>query len=299
MSLVKLPPLGHAVSREDREIDGRKVQMYPNWVAPDFFTTMNIPMVLGRSFYPGEKNAVIVSQSLARRQWPGQNPVGKPVGQLVAGDEQKDIVVGVAGDARINALSDDDAVEQYWPMQQDDMPDMTIIVRTAGASDSLPPVAKTISESLDAKLFPEIRQVKMLYHENIKAVEQVALVVSLVGLTAVSMAGIGIIGLVAFTVSQRTKEIAIRLALGARPAAVLATVLRQFSWPVALGLLAGTGFAAAGSKVLRKALFGVSNLDPAGYAGALCVLALIVIVAALLPARRALRLDLAKILHYE
>jgi predicted permease len=299
VSLVKLPPLGHAVSREDREIDGRKVLMYPNWVAPDFFKTMSIPMVLGRSFYPGEKHAVIVSESLARRQWPGQNPVGKPVGQLVAGDEQKDIVVGVAGDARINALSDDDAVEQYWPMQQDDMPDMSIIVRTAGASDSLPPVAKAISESLDAKLFPEIRQVKMLYHENIKAVEQVALVVSLVGLTAVLMAGIGIIGLVAFTVSQRTKEIAIRLALGARPAAVLATVLRQFSWPVALGLVAGTGFAAAGSKVLRKALFGVSNLDPAGYAGALCVLSLIVIVAALLPARRALRLDLAKILHYE
>jgi ABC-type antimicrobial peptide transport system permease subunit len=80
---------------------------------------------------------------------------------------------------------------------------------------------------------------------------------------------------------------------------VLAAVLKQFSLPVLLGLVAGTGFAAMSSKVLRKALFGISNLDPASYAGAIVMLVAIIIIAMLLPARRALKLDLAKTLHYD
>ena len=295
VALVKLPPLGHTVSRARREINGHVVLMYPNWVEPGFFNTMGIPLKMGRTFYPGERHAVIVSESMARQQWPGQNPVGQQIGD----GETKDTIVGVAGDAHINALSDDDAVEQYWPAQIEDMPGMVVMARAVGEPGSLAPTVKTISESLDPKLFPEIRQLKLLYHENVSVVEKMAMAVSLVGMVAVTLAGIGIIGLVAFTVSQRTKEIAIRIALGAKPVAVLGAVLRQFSWPVALGLLLGTGFAAAGSKLLRVGLYGVSNLDPASYAGAIVVLLAIVLAAALLPARRALRLDLAKTLHYE
>jgi ABC-type antimicrobial peptide transport system permease subunit len=205
----------------------------------------------------------------------------------------------VVGNARINALSDDDATEQYWPAQQDDMPGMVVIARTSGAPDRLPPIVKSISESLGPKLFPEIRQLKLLYRENVGGIEKTAMVVSLIGMVAVLIAGIGIIGLVAFTVSQRTKEIAIRIALGAKRAQVLAAVLRQFTWPVVLGLAMGTGVAAAATKILRKALYGINNLDPLSYVGAVGVLMMIVAVAALLPARRALHLDLAKTLHYD
>jgi predicted permease len=295
VSLVKLPPIGHAVSRERREFNGHAVLMYPNWVEPGFFKTMNIPLLTGRTFYPAEKNVVIVSESMARQQWPGQNPLGQ---KLEDGDT-KDIVVGVVGDAHINALSDDDATEQYWPAQQDDMPGMTVMVKTGGEPGSLAPTIKAISENLDPTVLPEIRPTKLLYHENVSQIEQVAAVVSLIGMVAVSLAGIGIIGLVAFTVSQRTKEIAIRIALGAKPSAVLSAVLRQFRWPVVVGLAVGAGSAAAASRLLRVALYGVSNLDPAGYVGAIAVLLAIVIIAALLPARRALRLDLARTLHYD
>jgi predicted permease len=295
VSLVKLPPLGHTVSRLRREVDGRAILVYPNWVEPGFFQTMGIPLLTGRTFYPGEKNAVVVSESFARWQWPGRSPLGQQMGDGAT----KDVVVGVVGNARINALSDDDATEQYWAAQPDDMPGMVVIARTAGAPDSLPPIVKSISESLDPRLFPEIRPLKALYQDNISPVGKVAMVVSLIGMVAVLLAGVGIIGLVAFTVSQRTKEIAIRIALGARRAQVLAAVLRQFAWPVVVGLVAGTGIAAAASKVLRKALFGVNNLDPLSYAGALCILGAMLALAALLPARRALRLDLAKILHYD
>jgi predicted permease len=295
VSLVKLPPLGHVVDNSHTEINGRVVVVYPNWVVPGFFAAMGIPLKTGRTFFSGEKHAVIVSESFARQQWPGQNPLGQQMGD----SKTKDIVVGVAGDAHINALSDDDAAEQYWPAQPDDMPYMVVIVRAAGEPGSLTPAIKSISEGLDPKAMPEIRQIKLLYRENVSGLEMIASAVSAIGLAAVCLAGIGLIGLVAFTVSQRTKEIAIRVALGARPGAVLAALLQQYTWPVALGLLVGGSCAAFASRLLRVGLYGVSNLDPASYAGAIGTLVIIVLVAALLPARRALRLDLAKTLHYE
>ncbi len=295
VSLVKLPPLGHTVDNSHTDINGRVVIIYPNWVDPGFFATMEIPLKTGRTFLSGESHVVIVSESFARQQWPGQNPLGQQIGD----GKTKDTVVGVAGDAHINAVNDDDATEQYWAAQPDDMPGMVVIVRAAGEPGSLTPAIKSISEGLDPKAMPEIRQIKLLYREDISRLEMIATAVSAVGIAAVCLAGIGLIGLVAFTVSQRTKEIAIRIALGARPGAVLAAVLHQYTWPVALGLLAGGSLAAFASRVLRVGLYGISNLDPASYAGAIVVLVAIVFAAALLPARRALRLDLAKTLHYE
>ncbi|WP_109487300.1 ABC transporter permease [Occallatibacter savannae] len=295
VALVRLPPLGHTISNSTTQINGRTVTIYQNWVEPGFFTTMRIPLITGRDFMRGEKRAVIVSESFARQQWLGQNPLGKEIGEGAA----KDTVVGVAGDAHINALNDDDAAEQYWSAQPDDMPGMVVIARASGEPGSFTPAIKSISQSLDPKTLPEIRQIKLLYRESVSHLELIATAVSAVGIVAVAMAGIGLIGLVAFTVSQRTKEIAIRIALGARPAAVLAAVLRQFSWPVLLGLIAGTVAAGFGSRLLRIVLYGVSNLDPIGYAAALIVLAAIVAIAALLPARRALRLDIARTLHYD
>ena len=233
---------------------------------------------------------------MARREWPGRNPIGQ---QLPNGDA-RDTVVGVVGDAHVNAVNDDDAVEQYWPAQQSDMPDMVVMVRAAGEPDNLPPMIKGISESMDAKLFPEIRQIKVLYRDSVlDLIENIAKAVTLTGLLAVLLAAVGIIGLVSFSVSQRMKEIAIRMALGAGKAQLLTAVLRHFGWPVAIGIAAGAGIAAAASRVLRIALYGVSNLDPASYAAAILVLMAILSLAALLPARRALRLDLAKTLHFD
>jgi predicted permease len=292
VSLVKLAPLGHKVARIDTDIHGSKVAIFPNWVGAEFFRTMGIPFRMGRNFHPGEKNAVIVSESLARKQWPGENPLGKPYWENAT-------VVGVVGNARINALNDGDSMEIYQAAQPADMPEMVVMIKSVGDLDSLTPMAKSIVVSLNPKLFPEIRPLKAAFRTDMEQLEHVASAVTLIGLVAGSLAGVGILGLVAFTVSQRTKEIAIRIALGAKKVQVLSAVLGQFAWPVALGLLAGCGVAAATSKVLRRVLFGVSNLDPASYTAAILALAAIVGVAALLPARRALRLDLAKTLHYD
>ena len=299
VALVKLPPMGHTIARMDVQIHGRAVAIFPNWIEPGFFRTMNIPLLLGRDMLPGERHVTVVSESMARRQWPGEDPIGKQLPIDKPADGVRDTVVGVAGNARVNALSDDDAVEQYWPATEDDMPDMSMVVKVAGAQESFVPQVKAVAESLDPKIFAEIRPLQSLFAESVSTVERLAMVVGLIGLTAVLLAGVGIVGLVAYAVSQRAREMAIRLALGARRAQVLAAVLRQFAAPVLLGLLAGVGIAAAFSRVLRKVLYGVSNLDPAGYGGAILALLLIVSIAGLLPARRALRLNLAQLLHAE
>ena len=148
----------------DEDINGHQVPIYPNWVDAGVLSNHGHSDAAGADFLSGREECGDRERSRWRgEQWPGQNPIGQ---QLPNGDA-KDIVVGVAGDAHVNALNDDDAVEQYWPAQQEDMPEMVVMVRTAGEPDSLPPMIKAISESLDAKLFPEISQMKLLYHDNV------------------------------------------------------------------------------------------------------------------------------------
>jgi len=294
VALSKISLLGNGYTAYMTEdIGGHAVNIYPNWVDTEFFKTMEIPLLRGRNFRPGETHAVIVSDSLARKLWPGQEALGQKFG------DQKDLVVGIAGNARIKALNDGDAVEVYWAMQPSDMAAMTLLVKTAGAPDELPPMMKSIVETLDPKLFPYVWLLKSGFRDYTKILENTALGVSVLGMMAVLLASVGIIGLVAYAVSQRTKEIAIRLALGARPMHVLSVVLRQFLIPVLAGAVVGAMITAGVSQFLHKILFGISNLDPVGYAGGILVLIAIAAAAALLPARRALRVDPMSALHEE
>jgi predicted permease len=297
VALSQLPMLGNgATSYMTVDIGGRPVNIYPNWVDPEFFKTLGIPLLRGRNLLPNEPNAVIVSESLARKQWPGVDALGK---RLWPDGSNKDIIVGIVGNARIKSMSDSDAVEAYWPVQLANLPAMTVVVKSAGEPGAQLAQARVIVETLNPKLFPYIWLLKTGFRRNAEGLEKVAMIVSLLGLVAISMAGIGIIGLVAYSVSQRTKEIAIRLALGAKRFHVIAAVLKQFCWPIVIGTIAGVATAAATSKLLRKFLFGIGNLDPLSYAAAITVLVVLVGLAAVTPVRRALLLDLARTLHYE
>lgn len=297
VALSEMPLLGQGLTASmSVTIHGMPVTIYPNWVGPEFFRTMGIPLLRGRTFLPHEQNAVIVSESFAARQWPGEDPIGKPMWR---DGDNKDVIVGVVGNARIKALNDNDATEAYWPVAPDKLPGMTLVVKTMGDPESNLQQTKAIVENLDPKLFPSIWTLKSGFRRNSDGLEKVAMVVSLLGFVAVAMAGIGIVGLVSYAVSQRMKEIAIRLALGAKRLHVLSAVLRQFYWPIALGTIAGVGATAAVSRFMRKFLFGVGNLDPLSYVTAISVLIVLIGFAAVLPVWRALRLDLARTLHYE
>jgi predicted permease len=301
VSMASNPPLGNRWTVAKANIAGRTVNIHFNNVDPQFFQTMQIPLLRGGSLVRDDPRAIVVSQSLARLQWPLEDPIGKQFRQRVdpAGAPANDIVVGVSGDARLVSPEDSDAVEVYRLAQQDILPAMVVLVRTSGPPEAVARLVASIARSIDPKLFPEAKLLKNSFRQKVQDAGYATMAAGLLSLVAQLLACLGILGVVAYGVSQRTKEIGIRMALGAKPSHILSVVLRQFSVPVGIGLLLGVGGAAALSQFLRGVLYGVSNLDPITYLGAIAVFLVTVALAALLPARRALRIDPLRALRYE
>ena len=294
VSLALSPPLGRRSEIAGLDVDGRAMRVQINRVDPQFFRTMKVPLLRGRNLVRGETHAVIVGESLARAAWPGQDPLGK---KFFMGDD--DTVVGVAGSARLVKLEDSDSVEVYMPLAPADLPATFVLVKTSSAPEDIARSAASAAKAVDPSTFPEVQLMKSGFRQKLRGAESSALAVSVLGSIADLLACLGIVGVVAYAVSQRTREIGIRMALGARPAHILSVVLRQFSRPVAAGLLIGVAGAAALSGLLRGQLYGISNLDPMAYLGAIGVFAVTVAVAALWPARRALRVDPMRALRHE
>jgi predicted permease len=294
VSVARIPPLVNTmVMITSIDVAGRRVLIYPNWVSAEFFETMRIPMLRGRSFHDGEKNAVILSESLARKRWPTEDPIGKQW------EKSNNVVIGVVGNTRAMELNNTDATEIYYPPAADDLPGMSVLVRAAGDPNTLTPTIKAIAGSIDTGLYPTITPLTAGFRKSVSQVEQIATIVSLLGSIAIFLAVVGLLGLVSYAVLQRTKEIAIRLALGADRMEIFTAVLRRFAWPVVVGLVAGVVITAGLSQILRRALYGISGLDPISYMGAMGILLAILAAAALLPLRRAFRLDIARTLHSE
>jgi predicted permease len=293
MSMASNPPLGNRWSVSKTRVDGKAVNIHFNNVDPQFFQTMAIPVLRGRGLERGDKREIVVSESLAKAEWPEENPIGKQF------SDTKDIVVGVVGNARLVSPEDSDAVEAYRLAEDDLMPSMVVLIRTGGPAEALVPTIVSVSKSIDPRRFPEIHLLRISFNQKVAQARYAALTVSVLGAAALLLACLGIVGLVTYAVSQRKKEIGIRMALGAQPAQVLSVVLRQFVSPIVSGLLAGIGGAAALSQILRQELYGLSNFDPAAYAGAVAAFGIAAGLAALLPARRALQVDPMLALRYE
>jgi len=215
------------------------------------------------------------------------------------GDPVDFTVVGVSGSARAVARQDPDAVEAYSLAAAADFPSLVVLARTSGPPEGIVPLMAEAARSLDSRVSPEVQLLKSSFRLRLQSTEYSTLAVSLLGFTALLLACFGIVGLVAYAVAQRTKEIGIRMALGAKPSHVLSVVWRQFSPPVAAGLLWGVTGAAALSQVLRRQLYGVSNLDPVSYLAAVALFVVTVTLAGLWPARRALRVDPMRALRNE
>ena len=294
VSIARIPPLVNTmVMITSIDVADGRIMIYPNWVSPQFFQTMQIPLLRGRTFRESEKNAVILSESLARKRWPSEDPIGKQW------EKSKNVVIGVVGNTRAMELNNTDATEIYYPPNADDFPAMSVLVRAAGDPNMLTLAIKAIAGSIDTGLYPTITPLTAGFRKNVSRVEQIATMVSLLGSIAIFLAVVGLLGLVSYAVSQRTKEIAIRLAFGANRAEIFSAVLRRFAWPVLVGLIAGVATTAGLAQMLRRGLYGISGLDPISYMGAMAILLAVLAAAALLPVRRAFQLDIARILHYE
>ncbi|MDQ2775238.1 MAG: ABC transporter permease [Acidobacteriota bacterium] len=294
VSLVLGSPLGNMSIGAEITVDGRQVNIQINHVEPEFFRTMRIPLLLGRNLTRGDTHAIVISDSMARAAWPGKDALGRKFTM-----DADYTVVGIAGNARLTDLQDSDSVEVYFPVEAGDLPSLSVLVKTVGPPENIAGRAASIAKSIDNRVFPEVQLMRNMFRQKLHGAEYSALSVSLLGVVALLLTCIGVVGLVAYAVSQHTKEIGIRMALGAKPSDVLAVVLRQFSHPVAVGLVVGVSGAALLSELLRRVLYGISHLDPAAYLAAIALFVVTISLAALLPARRALRVDPMLALRYD
>jgi predicted permease len=295
VALSSIPPLGGSVETTGTEIAGRQVAIHVSRVSPQFFQTMGIPLLRGRALQFGETNAIVIGESFARLGWPGKDALGGDF--TTDGTNYK--VVGIVATARLVERQNPDAVEAYFPLNTDNLPGAVVLVKTSGATETLLPAINSLAKSIRTDVLPYTQLLKTSFHQQLESIQSIALVVSGLGTVALLIACVGMVGLVAYSVSQRTKEIGLRMALGAKPTHVLFIVLERLSGIVFIGLLAGVSGAAALSQLLRGELYGVSNLDPLTYLAALGVFLLLAALAALLPARRALRIDPMLALRYD
>ncbi len=287
ITMTSTPPLGNRSSTVGGEKDGKQFPIFLHRVDAAYFQMMGIPVLRGRVFREGEKGVALVSESMARRLWPGQDPLAQWLGE---GDNRL-AVIGVTGNARSLALSDPDAVEQYEPWTEEDLGSMALVVRMAGSVEGRAgDVARAVRE-VDSVVTPSVQTMREAFARQVESSGKVALAASGLGFVALALAGFGIAGVVSFEASRRMKEIGIRMALGAKPLDVMRAVGQRFVLPVGVGLVLGAAGAAGLSQLLRKELYGVSPLDPLAYAAALALFATMAAAAVVGPARKALSAD--------
>lgn len=287
VSVTSTPPLGGLKVMAALQHDGRPLDVYIHQVDPQYLSTMKIPLLRGRNLVDGDDRGIVVSESLARRRWPDRDPLGE---LLKIGDEAL-TVVGIAGNARSLAIRDPESVELYRLVREGDLTGLAVVARTAGPTAALASAFSAAANGVDPNFKPQVQLLKDQFDQSVRDIESGALAVSVLGVIALAVACLGVVGLVAYSVAQRTKEIGIRLALGAQSRHILRSLSRQFLGTIIGGLVLGVLGAAGLAQLLRRELYGLSTIDPIAYISAIVLFLFAVGLAALWPARRALRVD--------
>ncbi|MFI4942123.1 MAG: ABC transporter permease [Burkholderiales bacterium] len=274
-------------------------------VTPDYLRVMRIPLKRGRMLSEADDanapRVALVSESTARLVFPGEDPIGRHV-QFGGRDEKQPwaTIVGVVGDVQQYGLDHAPTPQSYAPQAQDVSFGYSLFVRTTRSAASLEPELRAIFRGLD-KTQPVQPLVPLETYLRGSLAERRFTLALLAGMGALGllMAAVGAYGVVSYAVSLRTREVGIRMALGAQSAELLAMVMRQGLWLAAAGL--GVGFAAslALTRVLSSLLFEVHPMDPAAFLAVAALLAAVVLAATWLPARRATRVNPLVALRYE
>jgi predicted permease len=263
-------------------------------VTPGYFGTLNIPILRGRDFteFDGENSApaVIVNEAMAKLLWPGQDALGKRFALVIAPTLFQ--VVGVVGTTVVNQIGEDPQPIAYFPMRQQYSPFATLIVRTTGNPEALLGAVRTQVQQLEKNLaFTSAQTVQEVLGQGLWASRMGAALLGLFGALALILASIGIYGVLAYSVAQRTGEIGLRMALGAQPRQVLQLVLKQGMFLALIGAFVGVLVALPVARLAAELLYGVSAADPLTYAGISLLLMGVALLACYVPARRATRID--------
>src|SRR6266508_3655569 len=278
-----------------------------NIVEPGYFATMKMPLVAGRDFTDTDgataPAVVIVNETAAQRLWPGQRAIGKTLIQQTglpgAGATRTLTVVGIARDAKYASLGDEPTTFVFVPLQQQYRSRMTIVARASHGQRLATDIRRLL-----ASMNPNLPVVTSQTLEDFTAIglvpQRVAASVSgSLGIVGLLLAAIGIYGVTAYMVTSRTREIGIRVALGAQRGAVVRMVLRQGMTLALIGVGVGLLLAAGASRLLGSLLFGIGPTDPIAFGGAAALFCAIGLVACYVPARRATEIDAMEALRYE
>jgi predicted permease len=281
-----------------------------NAVGSGFFHTMGIPIVAGRDFNENDTASApkvgILSESLARKAFPGQNPIGKRFLAHFHPSEGKpgDLieVVGISGDTRYWSLKQDPVGMFYQPYQQTPNLDFgaTYEVRTSLSPASVAPSLRKAVQSIDPDLpLQEIRTQQGQIDASMQQERIIAALTASFGVLALVLASVGVYGVMAYSVAQRTSEIGIRMALGARPREVFTMVLREATWMALVGIACGIGATLLSTHLVTSLLYGLHPNDPRILATSALLLALIGLVASWVPARCAAAVEPMQALRHE
>ncbi|HLW76607.1 MAG TPA: FtsX-like permease family protein, partial [Bryobacteraceae bacterium] len=266
-----------------------------NVVCPNYFRTMGIPILSGREFTfrdtlhsPG---VTVVTQSFANRYWPNEDPIGKTI--LYGGSNGSRLtVVGVVGDVHTQGLDNQTRRQFFRPYTQDGWPSMSILARTEGApAAAIPSIQRALADTFVDRPVSRPRLMESILQNSTNSRRFPMLLLSAFAAIALLLAAVGIAGVVGHSVTQRTQEIGVRMALGAKATDVLSLMIGgNMAW-VGGGLAIGVAGSLGLTRLLAGLLFNVTPFDPVVIGGVAALLATVALLACYLPARRAAKID--------
>jgi len=273
---------------------------YADYVAAseDYFKALGIPLLHGRLFRERDTadapHVAIISQSLAQATWPNQDPLGKTIefGNM-DGDLRLLTIVGIVGDVRALSLEKPARPTVYVNYRQRPIGgrDFTVVVRAALPPATVLAAGRKILREIDPDVSPELRTFRQVFAASLETRRFNLALIGVFAGTALLLASVGIYGVMAYWVERRTREIGVRMALGAVPGDVLRLVLGHGAWTIAAGVAAGLAGAFILTRTMQSLLFGVSAADPVTFAGVALLLAVVALLASCVPARRATKVD--------
>jgi putative ABC transport system permease protein len=313
VALIDILPLGGSFEAYNFNVEGR-APFAPGQaptadrriVSPNYHETARVPLLKGRLLTEqdraGAQPVMLINETFARRIFAGEEPVGR---RLVFGTGAQAVVreiVGVVGDVRHAGLEQEAGLEYYLPFGQHNFARMTVVARAAEGTDPnalAAPLRAIVREADGGAPVFNVRTMDQLLSRSVARRRFQMLLLGGFAAAALLLAALGIYGVMSYAVTQRTHEIGVRVALGARPADVLRMIVGQGMLLAALGVGAGLAAAFALTRVMRSLLYEVSATDPATFAAVAAVLAAVAFVSCYLPARRATKVDPMVALRYE